>query len=415
MELRVVLSNHTADAHRASVDLDAKGAERLDAGARGIDLEPNAVVPVDFRVRFPAPGEATLRVTLGDADRVERTVVVHRNARRVDFGETRRVNGEALFAVRRPERLLRDDLRGEISVERGAMAPALEGLDAMLREPYGCFEQTSSIHYPNVLVLRQLQLRADDPASLRRARDLVARGYQTAPRLRSGRERPLQPLRQGARKRLAHGVRPHAVRAMDGAYPVDPNLIRRIEQALLSRRDPDGSFSGDFRGRGLEIAQTAYVVLALTDRAPAETCSWLMAQRDRIENDPYLCALVSHALRKREPAAAAQFASRLPALAARGDDRTFLSAETTLGWGGSRGGGISVEATALGALALLGSGDQGLAQRFLDAVVAARMPRGDWGSTHATAWALQALEQAAIGARGPAPRTVVEVDGRRSS
>ncbi len=413
MEVRVVLSNHTADARRVSVDLEADGAEQLDAGARDIDLKPNAVAPVDFRVRFPTSGEATLRVTMGDADRVERTVIVHRNARRVEFGETRRVTGEALFSVRRPERLLHDDVRGEIRVERGAMAPALEGLEAMLREPNGCFEQTSSIHYPNVLVLRQLLLRDDvDAGTLERARDLVARGYQ----------RLLGFEVDGSGLFSLYGKAPGSLwltayglmqfRTMDGAYAVDPRLLGRIEQALLSRRAPDGSFPGDFGRADLGIAQTAYVVLALGDRAPGETCSWLLAQRDRVEREPYLCALVSLALRRREPAAAAQFADRLPALAARGDDRTFLVAETTLGWGGSRGSGISVEATALGALALLGRGDQNLAQRFLDAVVAARMPRGDWGSTHATAWALQALGQAAAGARGPAPRTVVEVDGR---
>lgn len=402
MDVRAVVSNHTAEARRLRVDLVAVGAERLDAGARDVEIGANAVAVADFRVRFGTPGTATLRIALGDIDRVERTVVVHRNARRVEFGETRRVSGEAAFSVRLPSGLSRDDLRGEVRVERGVLAPALEGLDAMLKEPHGCFEQTSSIHYPNVLVLRQLELKGNDPEAIRRARDLVARGYQRLLGFEVNRSGLFSLYGQapGSVWLTAYGLL--QFRAMEAVHPVDPNLLRRIEQALLRNRERDGSFG--------PIAQTAYAVLALGRVAPAESCAWLLGQRERIEADPYLCALVSYALREREPAAAAQLASRLPALAARDGDRAFLAAETTLAWG--RGPAAHAEATALGALALLDGGDSDLAQRFMDSVVSARMPRGDWGSTHATAWALRAMERAAGASRGPAPRTIVEVDGR---
>jgi hypothetical protein len=196
-------------------------------------------------------------------------------------------------------------------------------------------------------------------------------------------------------------------RAMEGVHPVDPALLRRIEGALLSRRKTDGSFDADYARDDLRIAATAYAVLALGKQAPGESCAWLMARREQVERAPYLCAIVSLALAKREPAAGAQLAARLETLAAREGDRVYLSAERTLGWGAG-----STEATAIGALALLGSGDQDLAQKFLDSVVSARMPRGDWGSTHATAWALKAIEEAAAAAKGPAPRTIVEADGR---
>jgi len=417
MDVRAVVSNHADEPTRIRVDLEVDGAERLGAGAREVEVPAHAVVPADFRVRFATPGSATLRVTAGDADRVERTVVVHRNARPVEFGETRRVTGDMTFAVRRPPGLSRDGLRGEVRVERGAIAPALEGLEAMLEEPHGCFEQTSSIHFPNVLVLRHLEQEGADPETLRHARDLVARGYQRLLGFEVERSGlfSLYGKPPGSLWLTAYGLL--EFRATDPVHQVDPNLIPRIEHALLSRRQPDGSFPGDFGGvdgsinrqTDLNIAQTAYVVLALGDRAPTESCSWLLARRERIGKDPYLCALVSYALRKCEPAAAAQLASRLGALAARDGDRAHLAAETTLAWGSGRA--ASAEATAIGALALLDSGDQDLARKFLDAVVAARMPRGDWGSTHATAWALQALEQAASASKAPAPRTVVEVDG----
>jgi uncharacterized protein YfaS (alpha-2-macroglobulin family) len=33
------------------------------------------------------------------------------------------------------------------------MSELMSGVDAILREPYGCFEQTSSSNYPNIMVL----------------------------------------------------------------------------------------------------------------------------------------------------------------------------------------------------------------------------------------------------------------------
>ena len=45
--------------------------------------------------------------------------------------------------------------------------------------PYGCFEQTSSATYPNVLVLNYLETqRADQPVSSWQAENLISLGYQ---------------------------------------------------------------------------------------------------------------------------------------------------------------------------------------------------------------------------------------------
>ena len=48
----------------------------------------------------------------------------------------------------------------------------------MLREPGGCFEQTSTSNYPNVLILDYLKESDQaNPAAMKRARELLERGY----------------------------------------------------------------------------------------------------------------------------------------------------------------------------------------------------------------------------------------------
>ena len=66
-----------------------------------------------------------------------------------------------------------------MQVYPSTLADLQKGLEALLREPNGCFEQTSTSNYPNLLILDYLK-ESDQakPEVERRARDLLARGYQ---------------------------------------------------------------------------------------------------------------------------------------------------------------------------------------------------------------------------------------------
>ena len=44
-----------------------------------------------------------------------------------------------------------------VKIYPGMVSQVVEGLDGILRMPNGCFEQTSSTTYPNVLVLDYLK------------------------------------------------------------------------------------------------------------------------------------------------------------------------------------------------------------------------------------------------------------------
>jgi len=58
----------------------------------------------------------------------------------------------------------------------------VEGLDALLRMPYGCFEQTSSTTYPNVLVLDYLKTSGQvSPGTLLRSFCLIGQKSLASP------------------------------------------------------------------------------------------------------------------------------------------------------------------------------------------------------------------------------------------
>ena len=63
-----------------------------------------------------------------------------------------------------PENAVPGSVKAFIKFHPGGFSQLVEGLDAIFRMPNGCFEQTSSTTYPNVLALDYL-LRPKEPAA----------------------------------------------------------------------------------------------------------------------------------------------------------------------------------------------------------------------------------------------------------
>ena len=55
--------------------------------------------------------------------------------------------------VKLPKDVVPGTLKVRLEVYPTSMADLVKGLDGLLREPYGCFEQTSTSNYPNTMIL----------------------------------------------------------------------------------------------------------------------------------------------------------------------------------------------------------------------------------------------------------------------
>jgi uncharacterized protein YfaS (alpha-2-macroglobulin family) len=66
-------------------------------------------------------------------------------------------------------------LKVSFNVYPSTLADLQKGLEGLLREPYGCFEQTSTSSYPNTLILDYLQSSDQaNPEVSKRAKELLA-------------------------------------------------------------------------------------------------------------------------------------------------------------------------------------------------------------------------------------------------
>ncbi|MBK8979037.1 MAG: hypothetical protein IPM29_24335 [Planctomycetes bacterium] len=296
------------------------------------------------------------------------------------------------------------DARGVLARLRlfpSPLAQLEQGLDGMLQEPHGCFEQTSSTSYPNTLVLAFLDATGTvAPATERRARELLDAGYRRL----VGFECPHRGYEwfghdPGHQSLSAYGLLQfHDLRAVHAI--VDDDMLARTRGYVLATRDGTGGFSaeaGGFHSFGAapDAVRNAYATYALL--YTGEPAGELRAELDAVEThagltgDAYELGIAACALQlggRAEPARAACI--RLAAL--QESDGSLQGRTTSIT--GSLRLDLRVETTSFAVLAWLGDPtgahhDAALrAVRWLGDV---RRGSGTFGATQATIQALRAL------------------------
>src|SRR5262249_21016113 len=140
-------------------------------------------------------------------------------------------------------------LKCQVQVFPSTLADLQKGLEGLLREPAGCFEQTSTSNYPNLLVLDYLKESGQSrPEVEGHARDLLATGYQKLTSFEC--LSPAKNRREGY-EWFGGTAPPHEAltaygllqfRDLSRVYDVDPAMLKRTQQYLLARKDGKGGF-----------------------------------------------------------------------------------------------------------------------------------------------------------------------------
>ena len=407
VSLPAVVHNHLDEPQSVELKLNrAEWFEPLDAEAevaltQQLELAPREVRSVHFPIKILHVGRHQLEVTAraGDvADAIRREIEVVPDGRAVRRTVSGTLSEPAEMTVDVPETAVPGSPVALVKLYPSAFCQLVEGLDAIFQMPSGCFEQTSSTTYPNVLALDYLRrTRQSRPAVEAKARQYIHVGYQ---RLASfevaggGFDWFGRPPANVALS--AYGLM--EFRDMARVHDVDPRLIERTRAWLLERREADGRWGGGAD----DVAVTAYVAWAVfgdgrTDGDAALTLDRLFANSPRSIDDPFVLAMVANAIeaiRPEHPRLAA-YRNRLVELRHASPDGKLTwwqqsRGRRTLFHGAGRGG--DVETTALAVLALLGSSEhRATASGALRWIAEQKDDRGTWHSTQATVMALKAL------------------------
>src|SRR5262249_21352269 len=143
---------------------------------------PNEVKSVPFRIRATRVGHFPLTLEARGSrlsDAVKRVVEVAPDGQRVERVVSDRLRGTATHVIDLPSTALPDASKLFVKVYPGVMSQVIEGIDGLLRMPGGCMEQTSSLAYPNILVVDYLKTtRTATPELMARAEQYLSAGYQ---------------------------------------------------------------------------------------------------------------------------------------------------------------------------------------------------------------------------------------------
>lgn len=340
------------------------------------------------------------------SDAIKRNIMVLPDGKRFEDIISDRLEGTVTQRINFPKNAIPDAQTLTLKIFPGIYSQIVEGLDGLLGVPFGCFEQTTSVTYPNILILDYLrQTDQIRPETEMTAEEYISLGYQ---RLLSF------EVQSGgfswfgdapANKVLtAYGLMQFS--DMAEVYEIDERLIDRTAQWLKDQQNKDGSWSPDAQYlhaeswtkiQKSEILPTAYVCWALGDigdrSASVQNALMYLEKNLKIAKDPYVLALVANAFVAVEPHSGTtmEVLKQLVGMAKQNDDALYWESDVS-SITFSRGHGADIEATGLACYALIKSGKYpDVVSKALTYLIRSKDPRGTWHTTQGTIIALRSL------------------------
>lgn len=297
-----------------------------------------------------------------------------------------------------PVNVVPGSMKVTFSAYPNIMSELMSGVESILREPYGCFEQTSSSNYPNIMVLQYLNsMKIDDPKLHARATKLLDDGYKKLVAFETKENGYEWFGAAPAHEALtAYGLMEFV--DMKNVYAgVDEKMIDRTVNLLLNKRDGNGGFKKNPRaldsfGAADEDVTNAYIVYSLSEAGYKDITKELAAveKEARKNGDPYTMALCANALYNLgEKTRGDEMVARI--INSRGEVGFWTGKKHSITR--STGQSLTTETTSLILLAMLKATNPDV-QAISSAVkylVGARSGYGGFGSTQATILALKAL------------------------
>lgn len=414
-------------------------------GATGevtLHVQSEQVTAVRFRLRAKELGKQKLLVHgygTRQSDAVQREIEVLPNGRAHTVPVSERLIARAdrqntkTIAVDIPDGAIPGAAKVLVTLHPGTFSQVLEGMENIYQMPYGCFEQTSSVTYPNILVLDYMRRAGQITPEIEiKAKEYINMGYQ---RLLSyevpGGGFQVWGNPPATRILTAYGL--EEFYDMSKVHYVDPNVITRTQQWLAGQQQGDGSWKPDDQFvahaemwkdiNDSNLVSTAYIAhaLAYTGYRGPEVARGLEYLRMHAAQarDTFSLVHLAEALSVMAPEdpLTGQTITRLRGLAVESADEAYWETPQTFSY--ACGNVATIEMTARAALVFMNTRSHGdVVNKALLYLLRRKDPNGTWQSTHATVQALRAFvksmeaaTETAVGkvtvsANGGAPKTV---------
>lgn len=443
VEIPVAVYNYLPGDQDVTLKLDDQPWFKLEGPAeQTLHIAKNQVKVIHYPITVTSLGNHSLKVTARGSklsDALVRTIEVTPDGKEVRAAVNDRLDKEVEKTITFPENAVPGASSLWVKLYPGTFGQVVEGLDGMLRMPNGCFEQTSSTTYPNVLVTDYMKTtKKINPELQMKAEQYINVGYQRLVTFECksggfswfGDEPANQIL-------TSYGLLEFS--DMAKVHDVDAALLTRTQHWLAARQKPDGSWPEDKGGiaEGIinrqtgDLRRTAYIAWALAESSMGGPAGF--GGRNGVQNsgitmpqvakavsyvkehsgeakDAYTMAIILNLLTKtdREGEFTAQVANRLVGMAKQDEKKAWWQSEgETQTFTGAQKGSADLETTGLATYGLARWGrNSGFVNKALTYLVGAKDSYGTWQTTQGTVWSMKALLFASSNASGGSKGTV---------
>lgn len=352
-------------------------------------------------------GNNTLRVETSSgnlSDIVEKTMVVKPNGLEINkvvssgiiernYSQDIIFNEEALEGTK--------DIK--VRLYASPITQAIENIEGMLKMPTGCFEQTSSSLYPDILVLRYLRENdINNPELEKKALEYISKGYQKiltyeVPGTPGGYslygDSPAEPVL------TAYGLM--QINELSKVYKVEEKVTEEMIDYLFDVQKSNGTFdySSTYIGGTAstdKLAMNAYITWALSEVCPDDerlqkSIEYLEKEFENA-SDSYTLALMANVfVNTSNKALANEVIDELKSKIVTTDNGAYVESKIR-DYYGTRGAYQNVQATALTSMALTKlSSNQKTNSEFIKYLQNMKDYRGTWGTTQSTILALKSI------------------------
>ena len=432
IRIPVAVYNYLQSPQDVTLTLKQEPWFRLEGSAQqSIKIDAGQVKVVYYPIIADVIGRHALEITAKGSklsDALRRQIEVTPDGKEVLTTVNDRLDKSAQKSITVPGDAIKGATSLTVKLYPGTFSQVVEGLDGILRMPNGCFEQTSSTTYPNILVLDYLKTTKHlNPELQLKAEQYINVGYQRLVTFECkaggfswfGNEPAHQIL-------TAYGLLEFG--DMSKVHDVDPAVISRTQNWLASQQKPDGTWEEKNQGiaEGIinrqtgALRSTAYIAWALAEsgyQGPQIATAVGYVKEHRADaKDPYTKAVILNLLAKveKDSDTTAQAAEALIQTATVTDKAAYWQSETQTPTG-ANGHGADLETTGLAAYGLAKWGrNTGFLNKVLTHLVQSKDSFGTWESTQGTVWSMKALLYASRNGSAGSGTVTVMANGQKA-
>lgn len=291
----------------------------------------------------------------------------------------------------------------KVKLYPSAITQIIENMESILSLPTGCFEQTSSSLYPDVLALKYLKNNNLDNQEIKeKALEYIASGYQrlltyevegTKGGYSLYGNSPAEPVI------TAFGLM--EMKELSDVYEVDENVIENMKEYLFDVQKINGSF--DYKSTYIggsestdELAMNAYIIWGLSEVCPDDSrieksVEYLIKNMDKAD-DTYTLALMANVFINTEKEnETRKTINKLMEKVISDGDSAYVESNVRDYYGCCRVY-QNMQSTALTSIALTKSNtNEKTNQALINYLIKSKSPNGTWGTTQNTVLSLKAI------------------------